>query len=95
MALFELTEEAVADLESIYKYTNESFGATKAEQYLLSLEEVFLDLSNHNLLGRNRDEVRKGLRSIPWKEHLVFYKVVRKTPRILRVLHGHMDLPWK
>ncbi len=43
-------------------------------------------------LGRQRDELRAGMRSFPLGNYLVFYRVQEDAVLILRVLHGRRDI---
>jgi toxin ParE1/3/4 len=51
-------------------------------------------LARHPRIGRERDELRDGLRSWPVHPYLVFYVVDddARTVVIERVIHGHMDI---
>ena len=49
-------------------------------------------LEEHPLGGRSREELRPGLRSIAARPHVVFYRVRRAVPEIVRVLDGRHDL---
>ena len=42
-------------------------------------------------LGRVRDEVRKGYRSLTINHHIIFYTAEPDLIRIVRVLHVRMD----
>ena len=42
--------------------------------------------------GKARDEVRKGLRSLPVSRYVVFYRVARKAIEIVRVLDERRDV---
>jgi toxin ParE1/3/4 len=45
-------------------------------------------------IGRERKDLRSGLRSWPVHPYIVFYEVDRRsrTVTIERVIHGHMDI---
>ncbi len=51
-------------------------------------------LAEHPLIGRERPELRTGLRSWPVHPYAVFYDVDdrSRTVTIERVIHGHMDI---
>jgi toxin ParE1/3/4 len=90
---YELSQEADNDLQDIYDYTEDKFGTDQAIAYLLGLEELFELLCTQPHTGRMRNEIRKGLRSSSYISHIVFYRVVEKSIRILRVLHASRDIP--
>jgi len=89
---YELSQEADNDLDGIYDYTVEKFGVGQAVGYLSSFEEIFEHLCNNPKLGRKRNEVRNGLRSISNQSHTVFYRVLKDSIRIVRILHGSRDV---
>lgn len=95
MPTYELTEATIQDLESIFAYTIQYFGRRQAKEYLSNLEIVFNQLAENFELERIRPEIRQGLRSMPFKNHMVFYWVVRKRVRIVRIRHASRDLPDK
>lgn len=45
------------------------------------------------LIGRTRDELSPGLRSIVLGDHLLFYRVTDAAVEVVRFLHGRHDLP--
>lgn len=91
--LLELSEAADQDLVDVYAYTVYKFGQAKAVNYLLGIEQVFTALTSNPMLGKERDEIKTGLRSMPYVAHLVFYRILTDRIRIVRVLHASPDLP--
>lgn len=89
---YELSQEADDDLEEIFDYTLDQFGAEQAIRYLSGFETIFENLCFHPATGRKRDEIRKGLRSISHISHVVFYRILKDRIRIVRVLHSGRDL---
>jgi toxin ParE1/3/4 len=90
---FELSLPADQDLEEIFDYTEEEFGSDQAAKYLTELQDVFEQLVENPELGRERNEIKQGLRSFTKDAHVVFYRILSKHIRIVRVLHGSRDLP--
>jgi len=91
--LYELSEAAAEDISEIYDYTLYEFGENQAISYLTDLEKKFLSLTNQSISGRNRDKIRKDLKSINFKKHVIFYRIIKGTLRIVRVLHERRDIP--
>ena len=91
--LYELSLEAVDDLENIFDYTFYQFGYDQAIKYLDSFDVIFDDLCLNPYLGRIRDELIAELRSINHQGHLIFYRMKNNKIIIIRVLHGSRDLP--
>ncbi len=91
--LYELSLEAVHDLENIFEYTFYQFGYDQATKYLDSFDAIFDDLYLNPYLGRTRDELITELRSINHQSHLIFYRIKNNKIIIIRILHGSRDLP--
>jgi toxin ParE1/3/4 len=88
-----LSEAADQDLELIFEYSANTFVVIRAAEYLQAFESLFQSLVINNSLGQNRDEIRKGLRSIRKESHIVFYRLKDQNIIIVRVLHVSRDFP--
>lgn len=64
----------------------------RALSFMEELEARCLALRDYPKLGKARDEVRPGLRSLFWESYVVFYTLSEATLRIERILHGSRDL---
>ena len=49
-------------------------------------------LLHHSKSGKVRDEIRRGYRSLPVENHVVFYRVSDKDIEIVRILHQRMEV---
>jgi toxin ParE1/3/4 len=83
--------KAQADIIDIAAYTLANWGERQMARYIDSLHERFVDLASHPEMGRRRDEIRRGYRSIVHGSHIVFYRLTRRELVIVRVLHGRMN----
>ena len=90
---YELSTEADFDLEEIFDYTQINHSATQAIKYLTELDYLFNQLVSNPEMGRKRNEIKQGLFSLVAAEHIVFYRILEKRIRIVRVLHGSKDIP--
>ncbi len=88
---YELSEPADQDIQDIFDYTEVKFGMDQAVSYLQDLEGVFIQLIENPELGRERNEIKKDLRSMPKASHVIFYRIMKDHIRIVRVLHGSRD----
>lgn len=88
-----LSSLADKDLEDIFDYTYSEHGLDQAIEYVSSFDEVFVQLTQYPEIGRPRDEIRKELRSLVHKHHILFYRVLEDHIRIVRILHGSRDIP--
>ena len=89
---YKLSPEADRDLEDIFYYTEREFGFNQAIEYLSGFDGLFGKLVNSPELGKEREEIRKGLRSLLKEKHVVFYRILGNRIRIVRILHGSRDL---
>ncbi len=89
---YELSSEAEKDLSDIFDYTEGEFGFDQAVIYLSEFSDMFQYVVDNPELGRERPEIRVGLRSVTANSHVVMYRVLKDRIRIVRVLHGSRDL---
>ncbi|PIQ50334.1 MAG: plasmid stabilization protein [Cytophagales bacterium CG12_big_fil_rev_8_21_14_0_65_40_12] len=80
------------DIGEIYDYGVYRFGMYQAVKYLMELDLVFTQIVKNPDLGKKRDEIKVGLRSLPKNSHVIFYRLLEDSIRIVRVLHGSRDL---
>jgi toxin ParE1/3/4 len=78
-------------LINIWLYSFDKWGEVQASRYLKALDVQMTKLLTHPLLGRSRDSLRLGYRSIQIERHLVFYRVSEVEIEIVRVLHVSME----
>jgi len=87
------SREARDDLSGIWLYYLEAAGPSVAENIVRNINDACVLLQDHPLAGRERSEVRAGLRSVSAKPHIVFYRVgAAGNAEILRVLDGRQDI---
>lgn len=89
--LISLRPKAEEDLESIYRYSLENFGSSRANQYLNDIDEVFRRLSEMPTLAKDYDHIRTGLKAFPIVSHIIFFKTSATHITISRILHKSMD----
>ena len=83
---------ARADLKAIARYTERTWSPAQAKTYLALLAERFVQLGRRPKLGRAREDLSPGYRSLPVGRHLIFYRIAGDAIIIIRVLHQSMDL---
>lgn len=93
MKLYVLSEAAKNDLQEIYEFGIYKFGHTQATKYLYGLQGHFDTLTKNPEIGKQRDEIKAGLYSLPHVSHVIFYRILLDRIRIVRVLHGRKDIP--
>jgi toxin ParE1/3/4 len=88
-----LTTDARNDLRKILSFTKRTWGLEQAALYRqLLFERLDLLLTNPQL-GRERDDIAPGARSIPVQEHLAYYEIPPNRIVVLRILHPRRQFP--
>jgi toxin ParE1/3/4 len=88
-----LALRARADLDDIWEYiVIESASEAVADRQIDAFTDRFALLANWPRLGRARDDLRRGLRSYPVGDYLIFYRVQRRDVIIQRVLHARRNV---
>ena len=87
-----ITPTASRDLESIMDYLAERVNDETAESFLRKMNAKFQLLIKFPQIGRRRDELYPGLRSIAVEDYLIFYRLVLGGIEVIRVLGGYRDL---
>ena len=89
---FVFSKKALSDLEQFWLYSAERWGVSQADRYYkLILEEINYTCKNIHS-GKSMDHIRKGYRATKVKSHLIFYRVVKNTVEVVRILHEGMDV---
>lgn len=87
MNKYTLSTEAQVDLEQIIDYSIFKFGENQAELFFIELESLFNMLADQPYTGRDRPELKTGLKSFTHKSHNIYYAINSNGIRIVRVLH--------
>ena len=91
-AQFRLTEPAIQDIEQIADYIARQSGLDQGDRFLNKLDAKFVKIAQFPNLGRQRDEILPGLRSLPMDNYLILYMVIGQDVEIFRVVSGYRDL---
>jgi toxin ParE1/3/4 len=93
MPSFELSPWADADLDEIFEYTAQTWGAGQAYKYLLELSECAEALALGSVHFKNLNNVRSGLRMVRCQHHYIYCVPRTYAPAlIVAILHESMDL---
>ena len=93
MANYRLYPKAEADLEDIWRYSDENWGDKQADKYVDELEEVFYLLAENPLLCRERTELDQPVYIHNHAHHLIVYVITESGIDIVRLLHSSLDIP--
>lgn len=86
-----ITPEAEEDIDEILAYIAlDDFEASVA--FFARLTDRFETLAANPKAGRERPDVSEGLRSFPFSNYLIFYRVWAGKVAITRVIHSARDL---
>jgi toxin ParE1/3/4 len=86
-----ISPRARRDIANIAAYTLNMWGEAQMTRYVDALDAKFAELARSPELGRARDEIAVGYRSVVQGSHVVFYRTTRRNLVVVRVLHGRMD----
>jgi toxin ParE1/3/4 len=86
------SDDAQADLLSIWRYGADEWSPTIADHHLEGMDHTCQLLIEAPDLGRTRDDLMIGVRSIPVDQHTIYYRVSVVGIEILRVLHEREDI---
>jgi toxin ParE1/3/4 len=86
------TTQAEQDLRDIWRGLAEFGGLENADQKRLAIREKIKLLRQFPNVGRCRDEILPGLRSLATQGFVIFYRFDQTAIEIARVLHGKRDI---
>lgn len=92
MVSFRFTESAERDVDAILSHTITTWGDAQAQVYIGGLYDVLDLLSEKPGVGRIRPELAPGLRSFPYREHLIFYVIFEGALVVVRVLASRRNI---
>lgn len=82
---------AAADLDSIWDYTSEEWGADQADRYTDDIRDTCISLALGEKRGRAVD-VREGYLKHAVGKHFVFFRSTDAGIAVVRILHQSMDV---
>jgi toxin ParE1/3/4 len=86
------TVEAAQDLEDIYRYIADD-NISAAMEHRQRLKRRCTELLDQPRVGRKRDEIKDGLRSVTEGDYVILYRIAKDDAvAIMRVVHGSRDL---
>jgi len=85
------TARARNDLLGIWRDTCDKWGDRQADKYLDELNIGIERLKDNPKLGKSRERLRPGYRSLHVNRHIVYYTLEPSVIRIIRLLYDGMD----
>jgi toxin ParE1/3/4 len=83
---------ARTDLLDIWQYFTRVGSMDVADRLLFDIERAAQRLAQFPMMGRSRDELVTGLRSVLIHPHVMFYRISDDAIEIARILHQRRDL---
>jgi len=82
---------AGADIDEIWDYIAED-SVGEADAWVDRLDAKLRLLAPQPLMGRSRDELSPGVRSLPFGRYVIFYLPLADGIDVVRVLHSARDI---
>jgi plasmid stabilization system protein ParE len=89
----EIARAAKVDLNAIQSFGETKFGKLQATTYLSDIIDLFDLLCMNPEINRVRPEFGENVRLQSIEAHVVFYRIVRKTVVIERILSRYQNWP--
>jgi toxin ParE1/3/4 len=91
MATLRLRAPAAADLRAILDYSVDRHGIELATIYLEDIGRTLDRLREYPEIGEMRSDLYPGLRSLPCREHRIYYVYSNGHVSVARILHKAQD----
>jgi toxin ParE1/3/4 len=84
--------QAIREVRSLWRYIALKSGTGRADAFVDKIDEKLKVLAAQPGIGRPRDELREGLRSLPVASYVIFYHPRPDGIEVVHVIHGHQDI---
>jgi toxin ParE1/3/4 len=82
---------AQRDFRTIIRYSLAVWGQRQSEAYRARIADALQELGAFPNLGRARDEIAPGLRSLTVADHVIYYRVNAEEIAVIRIAHAKLD----
>ncbi len=89
---YDLTSDAAADLEGIWKTSFDRWGPDQADRYLAQIEDCLAQICAGEAVCTELPEVDLRLKSHHCQHHYIFFLDGNKNMTVIAVLFERMDL---
>ena len=83
-----LSDRAKGDLQRIISFSRDRFGARVAQAFGDGFLTLIERLARTPQMGRPRPEIGAGVRSFPFRSHIVFYRIKADVLEVAHIRHG-------
>jgi toxin ParE1/3/4 len=87
-----ISDPANADLEITADYLAANYGLSRSDTFIDGITARMKYIAQFPRIGRSREELLPGLRSLPYPPYLIFYRIQDQTIEIVRIASGYQDL---
>ncbi|MCY7390048.1 MAG: type II toxin-antitoxin system RelE/ParE family toxin [Leptolyngbyaceae cyanobacterium CAN_BIN12] len=87
-----ITPLASQDIEAIADYLATQVSLVNAERFLSGIDSTLKRIAQFPQMGRKQDKLYPGSRSLPYKQYLIFYRLLNDDIEVFRVVSGYQDL---
>lgn len=87
-----LNAEARADLDEILEVSREVWGERQVRRYASAINRGFRTIGQFPDVGRQRSDLRPGVRTFPVESHLILYEEQGNVVTVLRIVHQRQQL---
>jgi toxin ParE1/3/4 len=92
MGSYTISDKAASDLAQLWDRISEGSSEEIADRFIDRLLEDFQLLADFPQLGKARDNLKPGMRSLAHQRYLIFYLETKEGIDIARVIYGGRDL---
>ena len=91
MARLSVSPDAKDDLVEVFLFIAQD-NPEAARRMHSRFQQTFLTIASQPSIGRSRDELALGIRSLAVGGYVIYYRKAGRVVRILRLLHGARDI---
>ncbi|WP_204141643.1 type II toxin-antitoxin system RelE/ParE family toxin [Halomicronema sp. CCY15110] len=86
------SQDIEAIIEAIADFLATHSSLASAESFLIGIDATLNRVAQFPQIGRKRDELYPGLRSLPYKQYLIFYRLLDDVIEVFRIISGYQDV---
>jgi toxin ParE1/3/4 len=87
-----LSARARADIQDIWRYSQETWGTAQANRYLEAIGAMLVRIDDGTAVPRRADDIAPHLFRIAVGRHTIFLRDNGERIEVVRVLHQNMDI---
>jgi toxin ParE1/3/4 len=88
---FTIADSALEDMADVWTFYQQLNSEESAQRLIDEVFDLIEQLKVFPEMGERRDQLRRGLRKIRVRQHLIFYVFEKNMVMVVRVLHARRD----